>query len=133
LDRKLEALTAQIVSAYVTHHSVEKLPEIIKSVYKALATVDDPAAASPLTASAVDPAKSVFKDCIICLEDGMPFKMLKRHLRTDHNMTPDEYRAKWRLPASYPMVASDYSAVRSRLAKDSGLGQKAEVARRKRR
>jgi predicted transcriptional regulator len=75
----------------------------------------------------VDVKKSVFPDHIICLECGASMKMLKRHLATDHGMTPDEYRAKWDLPFSYPMVAPEYAATRSQLAKDSGLGRKVEA------
>jgi predicted transcriptional regulator len=75
----------------------------------------------------VDPKESVFPDHIICLECGTSLKMLKRHLATDHGMTPDEYRAKWNLPPSYPMVALGYAATRSQLAKDSGLGRKVEA------
>ena len=73
---------------------------------------------------AVNPKRSVFPDHIVCLEDGKKFKSLKRHLATDHGLTPDEYRAKWGLPADYPMVAPSYSATRSALAKSSGLGRK---------
>lgn len=74
---------------------------------------------------AVPVRKSVQTDFIICLEDGKPFKSLKRHLRTHYNLSPEEYREKWGLPADYPMVAPSYSATRSQLAKDSGLGKKA--------
>ncbi|TGT92495.1 transcriptional regulator, partial [bacterium M00.F.Ca.ET.155.01.1.1] len=73
---------------------------------------------------AVNPKRSVHDDYIVCLEDGKKFKSLKRHLSTDHGLTPDEYRAKWGLPADYPMVAPSYSATRSALAKSSGLGRK---------
>ncbi len=78
---------------------------------------------------AVSPKKSVFPDYIICLEDGKKFKSLKRHLRTQYNMSPEQYREKWGLPAEYPMVAPNYAAARSRLAKEMGLGQKRKRGR----
>jgi predicted transcriptional regulator len=78
---------------------------------------------------AVSPKKSVFPDYIICLEDGKKFKSLKRHLRTQYNMSPEQYREKWGLPAEYPMVAPNYAAARSRLAKEMGLGQKRKRSR----
>jgi predicted transcriptional regulator len=76
---------------------------------------------------AVDPKKSIFADRIVCLDCGASLKMLKRHLDTEHQMTPDEYRLKWGLPSSYPMVAAEYAETRSKLAKESGLGRKAEA------
>jgi predicted transcriptional regulator len=133
LENTLQGLTAEIVSAYVTNHKVENPADIIRSVYAALSTLGETTAAPAAQAPAVDPKKSVFKDHIVCLEDGMSFSMLKRHLRTEHGMTPEEYRAKWRLPHDYPMVAPDYSTLRSGLAKTSGLGVKrAAAAKRKR-
>jgi predicted transcriptional regulator len=75
----------------------------------------------------VDPKKSVFANHILCLDCGQSFKMIKRHISTDHQMTPDEYRIKWGLPASYPMVSPEYAAERSKLAKASGLGRKVEA------
>jgi len=83
----------------------------------------DPIKAIPSVAA----KKSVFADHILCLDCGQGFKMLKRHISTDHQMTPDEYRAKWQLPPSYPMVAAEYAATRSKLAKESGLGQKPKI------
>ena len=80
----------------------------------------------PLAKPAVPVRKSVAADYIICLEDGKKFKSLKRHLRTHYNLSPEEYREKWGLPADYPMVAPSYSATRSKLAKDNGLGRKAD-------
>ena len=100
-------------------------PALIRNVHQALATVEQ-ASAEPATAEpSVSAKKSVFADHILCLDCGQSFKMLKRHISTDHQMTPDEYRAKWRLPPSYPMVAAEYAATRSKLAKDNGLGRKA--------
>jgi predicted transcriptional regulator len=120
-------LTAQIVSAYVAanHVAADQLPVFIRQVHQALATVGQ-APVKPIRAEpAVEAKKSVFADHILCLDCGGSFKMLKRHISTDHDMTPEEYRAKWDLPPSYPMVAAEYAARRSELAKDSGLGRKA--------
>ena len=125
-DTDILGLTAQIVSAHIAHNHVvaEALPELIQSVYRALATAGTikPTPALPVPAAPV--RKSVFPDHIVCLEDGMKLKTLKRNLRTIHDMTPDEYRQKWGLPASYPMVAPNYTSVRSGLAKQLGLGQR---------
>jgi predicted transcriptional regulator len=107
--------------------SADQLPGLIRSVHQALATVEQ-VSAEPATAEpAVSVKKSVFADRILCLDCGQSFKMLKRHISTDHQMTPDEYRAKWKLPPSYPMVAAEYAATRSKLAKDGGLGRKAKI------
>jgi predicted transcriptional regulator len=106
---------------------VQQLPEFIRAVYQTLATVGQ-APVEPIKAkAAVDAKKSVFADHILCLDCGDSFKMLKRHIATDHQMTPDEYRTKWGLPHDYPMVSPEYAAQRSQLAKDSGLGRKAEA------
>ena len=129
MDDQIKNLTADIVSAHIAnnHVSADQLPGLIRDVHQALATVGQ-APAEPIKAEpAVDPKESVFADHIICLECGESLKMLKRHLATDHGMTPDEYRAKWDLPPSYPMVAPEYAATRSKLAKASGLGRKVEV------
>ena len=124
----LVGLTAEIVSAYVGKNAVTtaELPALIEAVHRALAR-----AASGGTAAERDelrPAvpwkRSVNPDYIICLEDGKRFKSLKRHLRTHYKMSPDEYRAKWGLPPDYPMVAPNYAAERSHLAKKMGLGTK---------
>ena len=120
-------LTAQIVSAHISKNRLdtEALPSLIQSVYRSLSTAGSGEAAP---ASAPTPAvpikKSVFPDYIVCLEDGKKLKMLKRHLQTSYGLTPDAYRAKWGLPASYPMVAPNYAATRSGLAKQIGLGRK---------
>jgi predicted transcriptional regulator len=121
-------LTANIVSAYVSNNTVSsaEIPALITQVYSALmrlSTVTAVAApAGPLT-PAVPIKRSITLEYLICLEDGKKFKSLKRHLRTQYQMTPDQYRAKWNLPAGYPMVAPKYAAVRSQLAKQMGLGQ----------
>ncbi|RJT34299.1 transcriptional regulator [Mesorhizobium waimense] len=127
-DRTAIELTADIVSAYVGNNPLPAagLPDLIASVS---ASVRKLAAASSVKESvaltpAVNPKRSVFPDYIVCLEDGKKFKSLKRHLSTDHGLTPDEYRAKWGLAPDYPMVAPSYSATRSALAKSSGLGRK---------
>ena len=128
-DNDLIDLSADIVSAYVSHNalSVTDLPKLIADVHTALRNLQSPVAAEPVEElkPAVPVRKSVAPDFIICLEDGKKFKSLKRHLRTHYNLSPEEYREKWGLPADYPMVAPNYSATRSRLAKDNGLGRKA--------
>ena len=122
-------LTAQIVSAHISKNSTEAsaLPALIQSVYRSLSAAGDgsgtegpEAARSP----AVPIKKSVFPDYLVSLESGKKLKMLKRYLQTSYGMTPDAYRAKWGLPASYPMVAPNYAAKRSSLAKSLGLGRK---------
>jgi predicted transcriptional regulator len=130
MKNKIISLTAQIVSAHVAANdiSVGQLPGLISDVYQALATIgqasDEPIKAEP----AVAVTKSVLADHILCLDCGASLKMLKRHLAGDHQMTPREYRAKWDLPLSYPMVAPEYAATRSKLAKASGLGRRVEAA-----
>ncbi len=123
-------LSTEIVSAYVSHNSVSPgdLTRLISDVHgalRALQTNEVPAPVEELK-PAVPVKKSVASDYIICLEDGKKFKSLKRHLRTHYNLSPEEYREKWGLPADYPMVAPSYSATRSKLAKDNGLGRKAD-------
>ena len=134
-DASLIDMTAEIVSAYVGNNStaVGDLPQLIREVYGALARATDlgDAAHRGATSPAVAVKKSVASDYIICLEDGKRFKSLKRHLRTNHNLTPQQYREKWGLMGDYPMVAPNYAATRSKLAKAIGLGQKPR-ARRKR-
>lgn len=120
-------LATDIVSAYVSNNTVAaaELPALISEVYLALQRVclgEAEAPAEPLK-PAVAVKKSVTPDFIICLEDGKRFKSLKRHLRTQYDMTPEQYREKWALPADYPMVAPNYAAARSSLAKQMGLGQ----------
>jgi predicted transcriptional regulator len=122
-------LTAQIVSAHVVANAVsaDQLPSLIRNVHQALATVEQASSEPATVEPSVSVKKSVFADRILCLDCGQSFKMLKRHISTDHQMTPDEYRAKWKLPPSYPMVAAEYAATRSKLAKDNGLGRKAKI------
>ena len=120
-------LTADIVSAYVSNNSVSaaEIPALISQVHGALVRVSSgqgEAPAEPLK-PAVSIKKSITNDYIVCLEDGKKFKSLKRHLRTQYNMTPEQYREKWGLPPDYPMVAPNYAAARSQLAKQMGLGQ----------
>ncbi|MBB4303793.1 putative transcriptional regulator [Rhodobium orientis] len=127
MDSNLIDLTADIVSAYVSNNAVASadLPGLISEVYSALQKTTGEAAEpepEPLK-PAVPYKKSVTPDYIICLEDGKKFKSLKRHLRTHYDMTPEEYREKWNLPPDYPMVAPNYAAARSALAKKMGLGQ----------
>lgn len=121
-------LASQIVAAYVGHNAIERadLPRLITEVHRALEQVagpppkDEGADMKP----AVPVKKSVTPDYLICLEDGKKFKSLKRHLRTHFNLTPEQYREKWGLPADYPMVAPNYANSRSKLAKNMGLGQR---------
>jgi predicted transcriptional regulator len=121
-------LTAEIVSAYVGNNPVPvaSLPDLIASVNSSLSKIGQPAEPEkPAQTPAVNPKRSVFPDYIICLEDGKKFKSLKRHLSVHYGLTPDEYREKWGLARDYPMVAPNYAAQRSALAKSSGLGRKA--------
>lgn len=128
-DSDLIELSTDIVSAYVSHNSVSPndLPRLIADVHNALKALQSNEVPAPVEElkPAVPVRKSVAPDYIICLEDGKKFKSLKRHLRTHYNLSPEEYREKWGLPADYPMVAPSYSATRSKLAKDNGLGRKA--------
>ncbi len=120
-------LTAEIVSAYVSNNSVPSgdLPALIGQVHSALSRVSSGQSDGSLEPPkpAVSVKKSITSDHIVCLEDGKKFKSLKRHLRTQYGMTPEQYREKWALPADYPMVAPNYAAARSHLAKQMGLGQ----------
>lgn len=123
----LRSLTAGIVAAYLSRNDVapDVLPGLIRSVHSALTVPTAPeAAVEDAPVPVVNPKKSVFPDYIICLEDGKKLKMLRRHLKTAYNMTPDEYRARWGLPPEYPMVAPGYSAQRSALAREIGLGSR---------
>ena len=127
MGETLITLTSDIVAAHVSNNdvAVADVPALITSVYGALAGLgQDEGAAEEPPEPAVSIRSSVKKDHIVCLEDGKKMKMLKRHLMTDHGMTPDEYRARWNLPADYPMVAPDYAETRRELAKKIGLGRK---------
>lgn len=124
-------LAADIVSAYVSNNTVaiSDLPDLVSQVHAALKRISggEPEKVEERPSPAVAVKKSVTPDFIISLEDGQKFKSLKRHLRTKYNMTPDDYRKKWGLPADYPMVAPNYAASRSDLARKMGLGQKREA------
>lgn len=124
-------LVADIVSAHLSNNAVPvaELPNLIRDVYRALLTVGEAEAPVERPEPAVPVKKSVFADYIVCLEDGKKLKMLKRHLRTAYNMTPQEYRERWGLAADYPMVAPNYARQRSKLAKQIGLGTKARRRR----
>ena len=119
-------LTAQIVSAHVSNNSVttDALPSLIQEVYKTLSGIGKEPVVADRPQPAVPVKKSVFPDYIVCLEDGKQLKMLKRHLKTAYNMTPEQYRDRWGLAADYPMVAPNYARHRSSLAKKIGLGTK---------
>jgi predicted transcriptional regulator len=120
-------LAAEIVSAYVSNNSVptSDLPALLGDIHAALVRVSSGAAVAPpeIAKPAVHPKKSITNDYIVCLEDGRKFKSLKRHLRTQYNMSPEQYREKWGLAPDYPMVAPAYARARSALAKQMGLGQ----------
>ncbi|UCF75867.1 MAG: MucR family transcriptional regulator [Betaproteobacteria bacterium] len=117
--------TTQIISAYAGNNALpsSELPNLITAVFGTVSGLGAPAP-EPAPEPAVPIQKSVTKHAIICLECGKPNKMLKRHLATAHGLTPDEYRAKWALPATYPLVAPEYAVMRSKLAKEFGLGRK---------
>jgi predicted transcriptional regulator len=125
-DEELLRMTADVVAAYVSNNALptQQLAEIISTVYASLRSLDADADAKnePLK-PAVTIRKSITPEYLICLEDGKKLKMLKRHLRSTYAMTPDDYRAKWGLPADYPMVAPNYAAQRSAFAKKIGLGR----------
>jgi predicted transcriptional regulator len=123
----LLVLTTEIVSSHVANNSVgvDNLPTLIKQVYSTLASIDQaPEAQAERPQPAVSIKKSITPDYIICLEDGRKLKMLKRHLKTAYDLTPEQYRERWGLPSDYPMVAPNYARQRSNLAKKIGLGTK---------
>ncbi len=153
LESDLLTQTTQLVTALVGRNDVspQDMPKLIRDVYRALKNPDGepgatytederdflaalepnrrpPAPVSYRQAPAVEPAESIFPDYIICLEDGRKFKTLRRHLKAEYNMTPEQYREKWHLDADYPMVAPNYSTVRSNLAKESRLGGSKQAA-----
>lgn len=135
MDDLVLVLATEIVSAHIANNpvSLAQLPTVIREVHHALAT----AGAAPVEPAKPKPAvtarNSVFASHILCLDCGGKFTALKRHIQADHGMSPDEYRTKWDLPASYPMVAPDYAAARSKIAKQSGLGEKIRANQRKQR
>jgi predicted transcriptional regulator len=123
------ALTTKVIASYTSNNIVtaQAIPDLIRTVHAAFASLASGAALPPLEDTSVPATpieRSVFNDYIICLEDGRKLKMLKRHLSTVYNMTPEQYRERWNLPRSYPMTAPAYAAHRSSLAKQSGLGLK---------
>ena len=126
-DKNFIDLTASIVSAYVSNNPTpaSEIPALIGQVHAALLRVSTGRAEPPLEPArpAVPVKKSITAEYLVCLEDGKRFKSLKRHLRSRYNMTPEQYRDKWGLPADYPMVAPNYAVARSQLAKKMGLGQ----------
>jgi predicted transcriptional regulator len=127
-------LVVEIVSAYISNNTVATadLPAVISSIHNALTHAGSGADTKAAEAAPLSPAvpirKSIFPDYIVCLEDGKKLKMLKRHLSTAYNMTPDQYRAKWKLPHDYPMVAPNYAQERSALARSIGLGRRPVAA-----
>ena len=123
---ELLELTSEIVAAHVSNNtlSVKDLPQLIRDVYATLETVGTGNKTLDSLTPVVPIRKSVTPEFLVCLEDGKKLKMLKRHLKTSYNMTPEEYRQKWNLPRDYPMVAPNYAKQRSDLAKEIGLGKK---------
>jgi predicted transcriptional regulator len=123
----LLALTTEIVAAHVSNNTValSDLPQLINQVYNSLANIGSMPAAAPASRPqpAVTVKRSVHPDYLVCLEDGKKLKMLKRHLKTAYNMSPEAYRERWGLAPDYPMVAPNYAAARSQLARQMGLGQ----------
>ncbi|MGL4313511.1 MAG: MucR family transcriptional regulator [Sphingomonas sp.] len=132
LQETLITLTADIVAAHVSNNSVavSDLPTLINNVHGALSSLGSPAPEPEIKQEpAVSVRASIKPDYIVCLEDGKKLKMLKRHLMTHYNMTPEQYRTKWNLPADYPMVAPNYAEQRRSLAKKIGLGTKRRRSR----
>ncbi|HEY8950053.1 MAG TPA: MucR family transcriptional regulator [Rhizomicrobium sp.] len=134
---ELLKLVSDIVAAYVSNNTVaaNELPNVIKSIHSTLGALSGVPSSDSLTSQkpAVPVKKSVTNEYIVCLEDGKKLKMLKRYLRSNYNLTPEEYRAKWGLPADYPMVAPNYAAQRSEFAKKIGLGKNAPAHKGRRR
>jgi len=126
-EEELLRMTADVVAAYVSNNTLPtaQLAEVINAVYISLRSLEGQSTEPPSEPlkPAVPIRKSITADFLICLEDGKKLKMLKRHLRSTYNMTPDEYRSKWSLPADYPMVAPNYAEQRSEFAKRIGLGR----------
>jgi len=135
-QQELLSFTTEIVAAHLSNNQMnaDEIPGLIQKVYRTLLNVngDSPALSSERPQPAVPIKRSVTPDYIICLEDGKKLKMLKRHLKTAYNMTPEEYRERWGLPADYPMVAPSYATQRSKLAKDIGLGKRGSGSGKKR-
>ncbi|MCW5723509.1 MAG: MucR family transcriptional regulator [Maricaulaceae bacterium] len=130
-NEELLRMTTDIVASFLTHNSVpqDSIPDLIKSVHGTMADIAGAGKVEPKAKPAVPVSKSVADDYIVCLEDGKKLKMLKRYLRSQYDMSPDDYRRKWGLPADYPMVAPAYSRKRSQFAKDIGLGRGGKKAK----
>lgn len=126
MTETLITLTSDIVAAHVSNNdvAVEDVPALITNVFGALSSLDSSQAEEETPEPAVSIRSSVKPDYIVCLEDGKKLKMLKRYLKTNYDMTPEEYRERWNLPADYPMVAPNYAEKRRELAKKIGLGRK---------
>ena len=125
-SEEIMRMTTDIVASFLTHNSVpaESVPDMIKAVHATMKEISgDAPRPEPKAKPAVPVSKSVTDDYIICLEDGKKLKMLKRYLRSQYDMSPEDYRRKWGLPAEYPMVAPNYSKRRSEFAKEIGLGR----------
>ncbi|MCZ6591669.1 MAG: MucR family transcriptional regulator [Alphaproteobacteria bacterium] len=124
-------LTAEIVAAHVSNNtlSAAELPQLISQVHNSLSDTGKASSAEERPAPAVTVKKSVTPDYIVCLEDGKKLKMLKRHLKTSFDLTPEQYRERWGLPADYPMVAPNYAKRRSALAKEIGLGKRGRAGK----
>ncbi|NBX66181.1 MAG: MucR family transcriptional regulator [Proteobacteria bacterium] len=132
---ELLTLTSSIVSSYLSANTVpaSDIPALIERIYKTLSNVNSPAgASSERPQPAVPIKKSITPDYIVCLEDGKKLKMLKRHLKSAYNLTPEEYRERWGLPSDYPMTAPNYADKRSKLAKIIGLGKSRKKGRKAR-
>ena len=134
-DEDMLRMTTEVVSAYVGNNMLPaaQIPDVIRTVYSSLRDLSSAEGHTERESPkpAIPVRRSVTPDYIICLEDGKKLKMLKRHLRTTYNMSPDEYRTKWALPADYPMVAPNYAKQRSDFAKQIGLGRKSESGRKR--
>ena len=128
---ELLQLAADIVSAHASNNALpaDQLPRLIQQVYSALATARQSAATPPRPEPAVSVRASVHQDHLVCLDCGKHFSMLKRHLMTDHQLTPDQYRERWQLSPTYPMTAPTYAKTRSAIAKKTGLGRKGSAGR----
>jgi predicted transcriptional regulator len=128
--RVLLALAADVVSAHVGNNSVaiDQLPGLVQRVFDALATVEQVTVAPPTPEPAVPVRRSVFPDRVVCLDCGKHFSMLRRHLMSEHKLTPEQYRLRWKLSPSYPIVAPDYANTRSAIAQTTGLGRTGGVA-----
>ncbi|MGK0266284.1 MAG: putative transcriptional regulator [Maricaulis sp.] len=125
-QEELLRMTTDVVASYLSHNSMpaDNVPDLIRSVHTAMKEVSGIELKQETKSKpAVSVAKSISDDYIVCLEDGKKLKMLKRYLRSQYNMSPDDYRRKWNLPSDYPMVAPAYSRKRSQFAKDIGLGR----------